>query len=98
MMVETPIIPIEPATATKAVLLNFDNKLETESPVAVKKDIEDCFFFPLEATSTYAASLSSFITSACCSSLPSYGLESERISPSFILTIRVAYFSASSGL
>ena len=63
-MVETPMIPMLPAIATRSVLLNLDHKLDIDNPVAVKKDIDDCFFpfsSSLEGLSSSPSKISKFI-------------------------------------
>ena len=87
-----------PAIATNKVLLNFDNKFEIDKPVAVRKDMEDCFFLPLEGCDLLSSTISTVKLVFLVFSTPSNGRVSEVISPSFILTIREAYCSARSGL
>ena len=80
-----PIIPIDPAKEVRRVLAFFVLKLLKLSDSAVRRDIED---FPIFLCSGGARFSSSTI----------YSSVSERIFPSFRLTILVAYCSASSGL
>ena len=78
---------MEPAAATSIVRAFLVSKFCRESDSAVTKDIFVFFCF-----------LAAFSKSKSVFSLPSYGLESEVISPSFKVIIRVAYSSANSGL
>ena len=58
-IVETPIIPIDPAKATRMVLLNLENKLDKDNAKAVKKDMEECFFLPLLTTTCSCSGITS---------------------------------------
>ena len=82
-----PIIPIEPAAATSAVRAFLVSKLLLDSPRAVANDILVFLLF-----------LSDSIRSKSVFFLPSYESESDVISPSFKVIMRVAYLSANSGL
>ncbi len=85
-----PIMPMLPAKLVRKVRAFFVSRLSSESESAVKKDIpmpfllfRFCFFF--------AAAF-------CCGAGCFSGAVSETTSPSWSETMRVAYFSASSGL
>ena len=78
-----PIIPIDPAIATSKVLVSLVLKLLKDKDNAVRKDME---LFPVFSVFTGV------------SSLMMYGLVSSSIFPSLIVTIRVAYCLARSGL
>ena len=86
-----PIIPMLPANAVSVVLPFLVNRFFKESPKEVHMDIEG-FFLPasfwLSLEISVSFSYSSFVS----------GMESSKILPSSIFTIRVEYFAASSGL
>ena len=80
-----PIIPIEPANEVRSVRAFFVFRLLKLKANAVRNDIEDFPIFLCSATPIVVSSTSN-------------GSVSERITPSFNVTILVAYCSASSGL
>ena len=65
--IDTPIMPILPATATIVVRFIFESRFLSDSINAIPNDIEERFFLPLFIFTSSAEA-------DCSSSTPSYGL------------------------